>query len=214
MDMPIDGKKLLARDLYDHALDANTRKLLQVYLQQQTEDQQNYNELVSKLDAIFDLMFEEFKQDGIYNDTYKTDFILKDISNAIFRFVDKDKARQENVAFSFQEGSDQPVVGYFNDQQVFIPTKSIKEALFKSSTPMKKALTRINTTINIIAKGLIIALAVYYLLYLFVVVPLNFYNEQLNDIFNLEIEMISTSPENAFSALVYFFWALLESLFK
>lgn len=209
MDM-IHEKTLLARDLYDHALDANTRKVLQVYLQQQTEGQQNYNELVSKLDAIFDLMFEEFKQDGIY----KTDFILKDISNAIFRFIDKEKTRQENVAFSFKEGSDQPLVGYFNDQETFIPTKSIKEALFKSSTPMNKALSVINTTIYLIANGLAIALVVYYLFFLLIVGIINLFNDKLNESFNQEIEMISTSPEDALSILIHFFRAVMGLLFK
>ncbi|MGM0817414.1 MAG: hypothetical protein ACQEUO_18255 [Bacillota bacterium] len=213
MDM-IHEKTLLARDLYDHALDANTRKLLQVYLQQQTEDEHIYNDLVSKLEAIFNLMFKEFKPDDIEKDTYKTDFMLKDINNGVFRFIDKENIRPENVAFSFQEGSDQPIVGYFNDQQVFIPTKSIKEALFKSSTTMNKTLTRINTTINIIAKGLTIALAVYYLLFLLVVGSLNFYNEQKNEIFNLEIEMISTSPVHAFSGLFQFLIGVMETLFK
>lgn len=173
MDM-IHEKTLLARDLYDHALDANTRKLLQVYLQQQTEDQQNYNDLVSKLEAIFNLMFKEFKPDYIEKDTYKTDFILKDIRNGIFRFIHKNKTRPENVAFSFQEGTDQPIVGYFNDQETFIQTKSIMEALFKSSTIMKKALTVINTTIYLLANGLAIALAVYYFFFLLIVKIINF----------------------------------------
>lgn len=214
MDMPIDKKKLIAWDLYDHALDANIRRLLKVYTQQQTDDKQFYNDFVSKLEAIFNLMLEESKLDNSYNHTYKNYFILNDISNDIFRFIDKDKTRQENVAFSFEEGSDQPVVGYFNDQQVFIPTKSIKEALFKSSTPMKKALSVINTTIYLIAKGLAIVLAVYYLFFLLIVGFINLFNDKLNETFNQEIEMLSTSPEDAFSGLVHFFWALLEPLFK
>ncbi|WP_151282367.1 hypothetical protein [Bacillus pumilus] len=212
--MPNHLKKQFARDLYDHALDANTRKLLQVYLQQQTEDEQIYNDLVSKLEAIFNLMFKKFKPDDIEKDTYKTDFMLKDINNGVFRFIDKENIRPENVAFSFQESSDQPIVGYFNDQQVFIPTKSIKEALFKSSTPMSKALTRIKKTINILSKGLKIFLLLYYLLFLIVVGSLNFYNEQKNEIFNQEIEMISTSPIDAFSGLFQFLNAAMEALFK
>ncbi|MGX1449966.1 hypothetical protein ACUXOD_003774 [Bacillus sp. 153480037-1] len=206
----IHEKTQLAMNLYDHALDANTRKLLQVYLQEQPEDQQKYNEFVSKLEAIFDFMFQEFKRDNFYNSNYKNEFILNDISNDIFRFIHKDNMRQENVAFSFEEGSDQPLVGYFNDRETFIPATSIKEALFKSSSPMNKALTRINSIINILAKGLTYALAVYYLFYLLTVGSLNLYNEHLNEVFNLEIDMISTSPVDALSKLFHFCRALLE----
>ncbi|EIL83371.1 hypothetical protein P8815_18120 [Bacillus altitudinis] len=206
----IHEKTQLAMNLYDHALDANTRKLLQVYLQEQPEDQQKYNEFVSKLEAIFNFMFREFKRDNFYNSNYKNEFILNDISNDIFRFIHKDNMRQENVAFSFEEGSDQPLVGYFNDRETFIPATSIKEALFKSSSPMNKALTRINSIINILAKGLTYALAVYYLFYLLTVGSLNLYNEHLNEVFNLEIDMISTSPVDALSKLFHFCRALLE----
>lgn len=216
MDTPIDEKKLIARDLYDHALDANIRRLLQVYTQQQTDDKQIYNDFVSKLEVIFDLMFEESKLDNSYNDTYKNDFILNDISNGIFRFIDKNKTRPENVAFSFKEGSNIPLVGYFNDQQIFIQTKSIKEALFRSSTPMKKALTRINSIINILTKGLTIALSIYFFIYLMIVMFVDSFRNYLKELFNLDVEIFSGSgsPVDALRVLINFLKAVMGLLFK